>query len=88
MESRDIAYHDVKYSITLTVNPNPGYGNLSLSINREMIAGTGSFTVPMQFNSTTNGTILVQSLILNHIPGASNIDLPTQPILQFPHHKP
>ena len=46
-----------------------------------MIAGTGTFTVPMQFNSTQNGTVLVQSLLMYHIPGATNIDLPTEPIL-------
>ena len=55
--------------------------NLSSSINREMVPGSGPFTVQMQFNSTQNGTILLQGLLLSHVPGASNLDLPTQPIL-------
>ncbi|MEC7601934.1 MAG: hypothetical protein VYB83_03900, partial [Candidatus Thermoplasmatota archaeon] len=62
-------------------NENPVYGNLSSSINREMVPGSGPFTVQMQFNSTQNGTILLQGLLLSHVPGASNLDLPTQPIL-------
>ena len=72
----------VTYSLTARVDTNPGLGNLTNALNREMVAGTGPFDVGLVFNmSSSTGQFTLQNLAITHIPGATSIDLPTQPIL-------
>ena len=72
----------VTYSLTATVDTNPGLGNLTNALNREMVAGAGPFDVGLVFNMTsTTGQFTLQNLAITHIPGATSIDLPTEPVL-------
>ena len=72
----------VTYSLTARVDTNPGLGNLTNALNREMVAGTGPFDVGLVFNmSSSTGQFTLQNLAITHIPGATSIDLPTEPIL-------
>ena len=72
----------VTYSLTTRVDTNPGLGNLTNALNREMVAGTGSFDVGLVFNMTSStGQFTIQNLAITHIPGATSIDLPTEPVL-------
>ena len=70
------------YSLSTRVDTNPGLGNLTNALNREMVAGSGPFDVGLVFNMTSSsGQFTLQNLAITHIPGATSIDLPTEPVL-------
>ena len=49
-----------------------------------MVAGSGPFDAGLVFNMTsTTGQFTLQNLVITHIPGATSIDLPTEPLIQM-----
>ena len=49
---------DIRYTADFLVNTNPSLaGNLSNALNQQMTAGTGTLTVPLQFNTSADGVL-------------------------------
>jgi len=80
---------DIHYTADFLVNTNPSLaGNLSNALNQQMTAGTGTFTVPLQFNATSNGSFRMYNPTLAYVSGAPNIALPPTPVLKLADAQP
>jgi len=72
------------YDVEFLVDTNPAAsGNLANVINQLQTAGTGNILIDLPFNSTKNGTIKLSNLNADYTPGAPNLALPPEPILQL-----
>ena len=75
---------DIRYVANFLVNNNPTpSANLSNVLNQQMTAGTGEFQIPLQFNTTMNGSVEIFSPNLAYVDGAPNIALPPTPVLSL-----
>ena len=75
---------DVRYVADFEVKVNPSVsGNLSNVINQQMTAGSGTLHIPLHFNTTTDGSVVVSSPELAYVDGAPNIALPPTPVLSI-----
>ena len=53
---------DVRYTADFLVNANPSLtGNLSNALNQQMTAGSGTFQIPLQFNTSANGSFVISA---------------------------
>ena len=74
---------DVQYTANFLVNTNPSIAsNLSNALNQQMTAGVGKFTIPLQFNTSSDGSFTVSDPTVIYVDGAPNIALPPDPVLQ------
>ena len=74
----------MNYFTEFLVDTNPHLsGNLTNVLNQQMIPGTGTFLVPLLFNSTQNGTFVLANPSLLTTPGAPNLALPPTPQLRL-----
>ena len=75
---------DVRYTADFLVNANPSLtGNLSNALNQQMTAGSGTLQIPLQFNTSANGSFVIYSPNLGYVDGAPNIALPPTPVLNL-----
>ena len=75
---------DVRYTANFLVNTNPSIAsNLSNALNQQMTAGIGTFVVPLQFNTSSDGSFTVSDPSILYVDGAPNIALPPDPVLQI-----
>ena len=75
---------DIRYTADFLVNTNPSLaGNLSNALNQQMTAGTGTLTVPLQFNTSADGSFVIKNPSVAYVDGAPNIALPPTPVLQL-----
>jgi len=75
---------NLSYDVTFTVDNNPhASGNLSNVLNQLMQAGTGTFNIPIPFNSTSAGTITLKNLAAVYTAGAPQLELPPTPTLNL-----
>ena len=75
---------DVRYTADFLVNANPSLtGNLSNALNQQMTAGSGTLQIPLQFNTSANGSFVIYSPNLGYADGAPNIALPPTPVLNL-----
>ena len=73
---------NINYISEFLVDTNPHLsGNLTNVLNQQMTAGTGTFLVPLLFNSTQNGSFVLANPSLITTPGAPNLALPPTPQL-------
>ncbi len=62
---------NITYSISITVTSNPSVGNLSNAFNSLMQPGIGSFNVSLSLNSSSQGALTVNNLIVDWVAGMS-----------------
>ena len=74
---------NMSYTATFVVETNPTNGNLSNVLNGFMLLGTGDIEIPMGITCTLNGTVTLDSLAIQWIEGASNIQAPPAPVLSL-----
>ena len=80
---------DVQYTANFLVNTNPSIAStLSNALNQQMTAGVGTFTIPLQFNTTSDGSFSVFDPTIIYVDGAPNIALPPDPVLQITDLRP
>ena len=80
----NISSLDIGYDMDFIVENNPAaQGNLTNVINQLQTAGAGTIVIDLPFVSTKNGSLYASNLNANYIPGAPNLALPTDPILQL-----
>ena len=73
---------DFEYTTDFLVDTNPSLsGNLSNALNQQMTAGSGAFTVFLDFTATQNGSFLIHTPTIAFQDGAPNIALPPTPSL-------
>ena len=72
---------NMSYTATFVVENNPTNGNLSNVLNTFMLMGSGDITVPMNITSTLNGSVTLDTLSIDWVAGASNIQVPAAPVI-------
>ena len=79
----NISNMDIGYDHDFIVENNPAaVGNFTNIINQQQTAGTGTIQIDLPFLSTKNGTVSLSNLYADYIPGAPNLALPPDPVLQ------
>ena len=73
---------NITYSIGITVTTNPSVGNLSNAFNSFMQPGVGSFNVTLSLNSSSQGALTVNNLILDWVTGMSTQIFREAPIFE------
>ncbi|MBT6528341.1 MAG: hypothetical protein HOM04_07505, partial [Euryarchaeota archaeon] len=80
----NISSLDIGYDMDFIVEHNPAaQGNLTNVINQLQTAGAGTIVIDLPFVSSKNGSLYASNLNANYIPGAPNLALPTDPVLQL-----
>jgi hypothetical protein len=80
----NISSLDIGYDMDFIVENNPAaQGNLTNVINQLQTAGSGTIVIDLPFVSSKNGSLYASNLNANYIPGAPNLALPTDPVLQL-----
>lgn len=80
----NISSMDFGYDMDFIVENNPAaQGNLTNIFNQLQTAGTGTIVIDLPFTSTKNGSLYLSNLIADYIPGAPNLALPPDPVLQL-----
>lgn len=75
---------DIAYDIAFQVTTSAGtLGSLSNSLNQQMLAGTGAFTVILPVETSKAGSFDVTSFSANYTLGAPNLALPPTPALSI-----
>ncbi|MBT6973110.1 MAG: hypothetical protein HOA04_08420, partial [Euryarchaeota archaeon] len=75
---------NITYDASFMVDINPyATGNLSNSLNQQMLAGTGFFNITLPFNSTSSGTISINDLVAPYAAGAPQLARPPTPIVNL-----
>ena len=74
---------NVTYTASFFVELNPSNMNLSNVLNDHMLLGSGDIDIPLNFTSTKDGEISLDSVEIHWIAGASNIQAPPAPILSL-----
>ena len=75
---------NLTYDVSFMVNYNPyASANLSNSLNQQMQAGTGFFSITLPFNSTLPGVITIKDLAAPYIAGAPFLELPPTPVVSL-----
>ncbi|MAY05487.1 MAG: hypothetical protein CMB25_07850 [Euryarchaeota archaeon] len=73
---------DIGYDIMFAVTTSAGtIGSFSNSLNQQMLAGAGTFTVTFPVETTREGQFDATSLSMNYTLGAPNLALPPTPVL-------
>jgi len=78
----EVLLHSLKltYDATFSVDLNPyASGNLSNVLNQLMEAGTGTFSIPLPFASTSTGVLTLKNLAAIYTDGAPQLLLPPTP---------
>ena len=80
----NISSLNIGYDMDFLVENNPAaQGNLTNVINQLQTAGAGTISVDLPFVSTKNGSLYASNLNADYTPGAPNLALPTDPVLQL-----
>lgn len=69
------------YSVTFTVDINPGAGDFATVLNAQMLPGTGDVNVPMNISADAPGELRLSALDIDWTPGATFVALPEAPAL-------
>ena len=80
----DLTFKDmnITYSFSAAVTTNPTTGNLSNSFNSLMECCSGTFNVPLAINSSSNGSLTLDNLLLGWVAGMSTQVFRPAPVIE------
>ncbi|MEE2812747.1 MAG: hypothetical protein VX320_06450 [Candidatus Thermoplasmatota archaeon] len=74
---------NVTYTASFIVELNPSNMNLSNVLNDHMLLGTGNIDIPLNFTSTMDGQVTLDSVEIAWVSGTSGIQAPPAPALSL-----